>query len=90
VRRAKTQQELTSTNKYHRLLLMDPNQYANAILAGEPYPPHSQHGVKTTQKAPDPPAKEDISFAISKLNFGIDDVSKEIKTLVSFLLIVRR
>jgi HPt (histidine-containing phosphotransfer) domain-containing protein len=69
----------------------DPNDYANAILAGEPYVPH-QHGDKTvpatgasaggTSKA-DVAAKEDVSVAISKLSFGIDDVSKQIKSLVS-------
>jgi hypothetical protein len=30
------------------------------------------------------PAKEDISVAISKLNYGIDDVSKQIKNVVRF------
>ena len=32
------------------------------------------------------PAKEDISVAIAKLNYGIDDVSKQIKNVVRFLL----
>jgi hypothetical protein len=67
----------------------DPNDYANAILAGEPYPP--QPGAKPAPKSSfnlakattqDSIAKEDISVAISKLTFGIDDVSKQIKTLV--------
>jgi hypothetical protein len=31
------------------------------------------------------PAKEDISVAITKLNHGIDDVSKQIKNVVRFL-----
>jgi len=31
------------------------------------------------------PAKEDISVAIAKLNYGIDDVSKQIKNVVRFL-----
>lgn len=55
----------------------DANDYANAILAGEAYPdaPKSQQ--------PDPSTKEDISVAISKLTFGIDDVSKQIKLLVT-------
>jgi hypothetical protein len=68
----------------------DPNEYANASLAGEPYPPqtlsHTQPptGVKlpplkTTGLEP---AKEDISVAISKLDFGIEDVSKQIKNVV--------
>lgn len=67
----------------------DPNDYANAILAGEPYP--LQPGAKPAPRSPfilakvttqDSIAKEDISVAISKLTFGIDDVSKQIKNLV--------
>ncbi|KAJ7072504.1 Golgi transport complex subunit 5-domain-containing protein [Mycena amicta] len=41
----------------------DPNEYANAVLAGE--------------------SKEDISVAISKLSAGVDDVSKQIKSVVN-------
>lgn len=65
----------------------DANEYANAILAGESYPPPSEP-KPVTGKAPiatktqDLPAKEDISVAISKLTFGIDDVSKQIKNVV--------
>ncbi|RXW23332.1 hypothetical protein EST38_g2498 [Candolleomyces aberdarensis] len=64
----------------------DPNDYANAILAGESYPPQDS---KPKSSAPskstlqDSIAKEDISVAISKLTFGIDDVSKQIKSLVT-------
>lgn len=67
----------------------DPNDYANAILAGEQYPSQSDAKVilkpalnlikPTTQ---DSIAKEGISVAISKLTFGVDDVSKQIKNLV--------
>lgn len=62
----------------------DPNEYANATLAGEPYPPQTQTGPagKLTVKVGLEPAKEDISVAISKLNIGIDDVSKQIKSVV--------
>lgn len=62
----------------------DPNEYANATLAGEPYPSQSQTGTggKQSAKSGLEPAKEDISVAISKLNFGIDDVSKQIKSVV--------
>ncbi|KAF5351759.1 hypothetical protein D9756_007411 [Leucocoprinus leucothites] len=68
----------------------DPNDYANAILAGEPYPPQSD--AKVSSKSPlnvskptvqDSIAKEDMSVAISKLTFGIDDVSKQIRNLVT-------
>jgi hypothetical protein len=59
----------------------DPNEYANTVLAGEPYPPQpgSSRPTKTTGLEP---AKEDISVAIAKLNYGIDDVSKQIKNVV--------
>ncbi|KAI9437572.1 Golgi transport complex subunit 5-domain-containing protein [Lactarius indigo] len=60
----------------------DPNEYANTVLAGEPYPPQpgSSRPTKTTGLEP---AKEDISVAIAKLNYGIDDVSKQIKNVVT-------
>ncbi|RDB25440.1 Conserved oligomeric Golgi complex subunit 5 [Hypsizygus marmoreus] len=63
----------------------DPNEYANAILAGESYPPasDSKTGGKLPLPPQDLPAKEDISVAISKLTFGIDDVSKQIKNVVA-------
>ncbi|KAG5637228.1 hypothetical protein H0H81_005350 [Sphagnurus paluster] len=63
----------------------DANEYANTILAGEPYPPasDSKPASKLTVSPQDPPAKEDISVAISKLTFSIDDVSKQIKTVVA-------
>ncbi|TFY76638.1 hypothetical protein EWM64_g7374 [Hericium alpestre] len=60
----------------------DANEYANAILAGEPYP--SQPGAtKPTKTSGIEPAKEDISVAIAKLNYGIEDVSKQIKNVVT-------
>lgn len=57
----------------------NPNEYANAILAGEPYPDQKY----TKLSIQDPIAKEDISVAISKLTSGIDDVAKQIKQLVT-------
>jgi hypothetical protein len=63
----------------------DPNDYANAILAGESYPPQDSKPKTSPQSKSalqDSIAKEDISVAISKLTFGIDDVSKQIKSLV--------
>ncbi|KAJ7188486.1 hypothetical protein C8R46DRAFT_1157508 [Mycena filopes] len=61
----------------------DPNEYANAILAGEPYPPSVELYPKTPAKSTfEPSPKEDICRDhISKLNFGVDDVSKQIKSL---------
>jgi len=60
----------------------DAKEYANAILAGEAYP--SQPGLsRPTKPTGLEPAKEDISVAISKLNYGIDDVSKQIKNVVT-------
>ncbi|KIK67031.1 hypothetical protein GYMLUDRAFT_156005 [Collybiopsis luxurians FD-317 M1] len=62
----------------------DPNDYANAILAGEPYLPASVSAKQSSKlPAPEPSAKDDISLAISKLSLGIEDVSKQIKSLVS-------
>ncbi|KAF8510569.1 Golgi transport complex subunit 5-domain-containing protein [Hysterangium stoloniferum] len=62
----------------------DPNDYANAILAGEPYPPPSSrlHTQKTRSTTTDLP-KEDISLVLTKLNLGIDDVAKQLKTVVT-------
>lgn len=65
----------------------DPNEYANAILASDTYPPSEPRllgaraatNLKGTQESI---AKEDISVAISKLTFGIEDVSKKIRNLV--------
>lgn len=60
----------------------NPNDYAHAVLAGEPYPSQStsKRGGKLSAVEP---AKEDISVAITKLNSGIDDVSKQLKNVVS-------
>jgi hypothetical protein len=57
------------------------NEYANAVLAGESYPPQpgSSRPAKLTGLEP---AKEDISVAIAKLDYGIEDVSKQIKNVV--------
>lgn len=65
----------------------DAHEYANAILSGEPYPPQPSTGkpVKSSSKVAGgiEPAKEDISVAISKLDFGIEDVSKQLKNVVT-------
>ncbi|KAJ3749149.1 Golgi transport complex subunit 5-domain-containing protein [Lentinula detonsa] len=67
----------------------DANEYANAILAGEPYLPPSDLKLSGLGKnpnklpAPEASAKDDISLAISKLSLGIEDVSKQIKSLIS-------
>ena len=60
----------------------NPNDYAHAVLAGEPYPSQSASKPKTKLSTVEP-AKEDISVAITKLNSGIDDVSKQLKNVVS-------
>ncbi|KAI0036874.1 Golgi transport complex subunit 5-domain-containing protein [Vararia minispora EC-137] len=61
----------------------DANDYANAILAGESYPP--QPGVPRVSKPPGiiDTAREDISVAIGKLDTGIEDVSRQIKNVVT-------
>ncbi|KAL0580334.1 hypothetical protein V5O48_001671 [Marasmius crinis-equi] len=70
----------------------DPNDYANAILAGDPYPPPENPPPTTAAKSTissklNPPEastkSEDISLAISKLSSGIDDVARQIKALVT-------
>ena len=60
----------------------NPNDYAHAVLAGEPYPSQSASKSKAKLSAVEP-AKEDISVAITKLSSGIDDVSKQLKSVVS-------
>lgn len=61
----------------------NPNEYANTILASDA---PSTCDPKTVSKAKisvqDSVTKEDISVAISKLSYGIEDVSKQIKNLV--------
>ena len=54
------------------------------MLAGETYPvqPGKSRPTKNTTFAP---ANEDVSVAISKLNFNIDDVDKQLKNVVSNL-----
>ncbi|KAI0365669.1 hypothetical protein BV20DRAFT_1099473, partial [Pilatotrama ljubarskyi] len=60
----------------------DPNDYANAILAGEPYPPQPGK-VKPAKNTGLAPASEDVSVAISKLTFSLDDVEKQLKNVVT-------
>ncbi|KAH7924634.1 hypothetical protein BV22DRAFT_1090567 [Leucogyrophana mollusca] len=63
----------------------DANEYANTVLAGDAYPPgqSSKSRQHTNKAATLEPAKEDISVAISKLDLSIEDVSKQIKTVVT-------
>ena len=63
----------------------DPNEYANAILATDHHPEYklgSKSATPSKTSTHDSIAKEDISMAISKLTFGIEDVSKQIRNLV--------
>lgn len=70
----------------------DVNEYANAVLAGEPYPPVAKPPATATranfQNPPKTPiasssaGQEDLSVALAKLNFGIDDVSKQLRGVV--------
>ncbi|KAF8335774.1 Golgi transport complex subunit 5-domain-containing protein [Cantharellus anzutake] len=66
------------------------HDYANAVLAGETYKP----GKKVTApNAAQPSAREgtslsraagreDISVALNKLNYGIDDISKQLRAVI--------
>lgn len=75
----------------------DPNEYANAVLAGEPYP-HTAAGSSGTsnkaigtgnlkassvlKSAANGHGTEDVSVAISKLTYSIEDVEKQLKNVV--------
>ncbi|GJJ06135.1 hypothetical protein Clacol_000324 [Clathrus columnatus] len=67
----------------------DPNDYANAVLAGEPYSaqssktPHTKSSSATTRGTGIELPKEDISLALTKLNLGIDDVAKQLRAVVT-------
>ncbi|KAG8899762.1 hypothetical protein FRC00_000975 [Tulasnella sp. 408] len=64
----------------------DPNEYANAVLAGEPYPPppkSKSRGTTANATIASEAAKEDISVALGKLTLGIDDVSQQLRSLVT-------
>ncbi|KAG8988666.1 hypothetical protein FRB90_002602, partial [Tulasnella sp. 427] len=64
----------------------DPNEYTNAVLAGEPYPPppkSKSRGTIPSAAIPSEAAKEDISVALGKLTLGIDDVSQQLRSLVT-------
>ncbi|CDO69255.1 hypothetical protein BN946_scf185042.g157 [Trametes cinnabarina] len=60
----------------------DPNDYANAILAGEPYPPQAGKAKPAAKSTGLAPASEDVSVAISKITFSLDDVEKQIKNVL--------
>ncbi|KAF7792362.1 hypothetical protein EIP86_003398 [Pleurotus ostreatoroseus] len=60
----------------------DANDYANAVLAGETYPVQ-QGKTRPAKNTSFAPANEDISVAISKLNFSVDDVDKQLKNVVT-------
>lgn len=66
--------------------IFDPHRHAHEILAGEAgLLQHSNskgRHTKTTNLLDSALGKDDISVAISKLNFNIDDVSKQIKSVV--------
>ncbi|KAF7321504.1 ACT domain-containing protein [Mycena kentingensis (nom. inval.)] len=59
----------------------DAQEYANAVLAGEQYPPVDPKTPAT--KSTFDPSQKDIPVAISKLSAGIEDVSKQIKSVVN-------
>lgn len=65
----------------------DINDYANAILAGEPYPQHQTQFAKPRTGAA---SKDDISVTISKLDSSIENVGKQIKSLVCNYIITLR
>lgn len=63
----------------------NPNEYASSILSSESGSDsklNSKNSAHLKGFGQDSVTKEDISVAISKLSFGIDDVSKQIRHLV--------
>lgn len=60
----------------------DASDYANAVLAGEPYL-HTSSVKAATRTLGSQYAKEDVSVAITKLDAGIEDVSKQLKSVVT-------
>jgi hypothetical protein len=64
----------------------DANDYANAVLAGEAYPHTiSAKAAPTRTLTSSRYAKEDVSVAIAKLDAGIEDISKQLKSVVRVL-----
>jgi len=59
----------------------DAHEYANTIIAGEPYPQQAGK-TKPTRNTSFEPANGDVSVAISKLNFSIEDADKQLKSVV--------
>jgi hypothetical protein len=58
----------------------DANEYANAVLAGEPYPVTKTGAGRSATGSRF--VKEDVSVAIGRLDSGIEDISKRLKTVV--------
>src|SRR4051794_29410835 len=70
----------------------DPNEYANAILAAQPYRIPSGASIDASSKVPATSVgmidtagtnKEEISVALAKLSFGIDDVNRQLKNVIN-------
>lgn len=68
----------------------DANEYANAILAAQPYRISSTAAPTDTSSKVHPTTidaagtnKEEISVALAKLSFGIDDVSRQLKNVIN-------
>ncbi|THV06795.1 hypothetical protein K435DRAFT_711109 [Dendrothele bispora CBS 962.96] len=61
----------------------DNRLFANAVLAGDSYSTSAPTASSSNLNPSEPSPKEDISLAISKLSFAIDDVSKQIRNLVT-------
>ncbi|KAF9047312.1 Golgi transport complex subunit 5-domain-containing protein [Panaeolus papilionaceus] len=63
----------------------DPNEYANAILAADSPDYKGSAKVSSALKSTGQESipKEDISFAITKLSHNIEDVSKQIRNLIT-------
>lgn len=68
----------------------DANEYANAILAAQPYRPSdpstsnvATNAVATAASTTKAEGAEEISVVLAKLSFGLDDVNRQLKNVIN-------
>lgn len=62
----------------------DANEYANAILSNQSYKPSSSGtAIESKPSLNEQANKEEISVALAKLSFGIDDVNRQLKSVIN-------
>ncbi|GAA5902669.1 uncharacterized protein JCM6883_007203 [Sporobolomyces salmoneus] len=60
----------------------EPDAYAHAVLSGEPYPPSSS-SQPSPSSVPGAGGGGDVSAALSRLNFGVEDLNRQLKSEVT-------